>query len=99
MGRSWIRLKISDLILDMSYNVDEEISVLVSHMERLGSPGAENTLQVKFKILFDDDDVGNSLESLCGTLKAAKKRKIISYGPELLLQGASDNEIITLLKR
>ena len=39
-----------------------------------------------FKQLFDDDAVANSLESLAGTLKAAKKKKLIDYGPELLLQ-------------
>ena len=46
--------------------------------------------------LFDDEQVANSLESLAGTLKAAKKRKIISYGPELLLQGMSDSVVISL---
>ena len=39
-----------------------------------------------FKQLFDDDAVANSLESLAGTLKAAKKKKLVDYGPELLLQ-------------
>ena len=39
-----------------------------------------------FKQLFDDDAVANSLESLAGTLKAAKKKKFVDYGPELLLQ-------------
>jgi hypothetical protein len=37
-------------------------------------------------------------QSLAGTLKAAKKRKILAYGPELLLQGVSDKEVITLNK-
>ena len=41
---------------------------------------------VTFKQLFDDDAVANSLESLAGTLKAAKKKKFVDYGPELLLQ-------------
>ena len=36
--------------------------------------------------LFDDDQVANTLESLAGTLKAAKKKSVVSYGPELLLQ-------------
>jgi len=82
----------------MPFNVEEEISLLVGHIERLGSP-EDSTVQIKFKTLFDDDDVGNTMESLAGTLKAAKKRKIISYGPELLLQGASDDVIITLNKQ
>ena len=36
--------------------------------------------------LFVDDQVANTLESLAGTLKAAKKKAVVSYGPELLLQ-------------
>ena len=52
--------------------------------------------QVTFKELFDDDQVANTLESLAGTLKAAKKRSVVSYGPELLLQGMSDSVVITL---
>lgn len=50
-------------------------------------------------MLFKDDKVANTLESLAGTLKAAKKRGILSYKPELLLQGMSDNEPITLKKQ
>ena len=43
-------------------------------------------VNVTFKQLFDDDAVANSLESLAGTLKAAKKKKLVDYEPELLLQ-------------
>ena len=46
--------------------------------------------------LFDDDQVANSLESLAGTLKAAKKKKIVTYGPELLLQVRSNKDKIFL---
>lgn len=81
------------------YDVEHDISLLVEHMNRLGSPTGTGEVQVVFKTLFDDDQVANSLESLCGTLKAAKKKKIVTYEPELLLQGVSDNVEITLLKR
>jgi hypothetical protein len=37
-------------------------------------------------------------QSLAGTLKAAKRRKLVTYGPELLLQGTSDKEIIRMPK-
>jgi len=33
-----------------------------------------------------------------GTLKAAKRKKIVSYSGELLLQGVHDNVDIVLLK-
>ena len=41
---------------------------------------------IKIQELFVDDQVANTLESLAGTLKAAKKKAVVSYGPELLLQ-------------
>ena len=37
------------------------------------------------------------VEAMAGTLKAAKKRKIITYEGELLLQGAHDKVDIVLL--
>jgi hypothetical protein len=39
----------------------------------------------------------NQVEALLGTLKAAKKRKIIHFEGELLLQGVHDKVDITLL--
>ena len=82
----------------MPYNVEEEIELLTGHIKRLGTAEADGSVQVTFKQLFDDDQVANSLESLAGTLKAAKKKSVVSYGPELLLQGMSDSVIITLKK-
>lgn len=46
--------------------------------------------------LLKDDGVCATLESLAGTLKAAKKRGLVTYKAELLLQGMSDAEVITL---
>lgn len=43
-----------------------------------------------------NDFVMCTSQTLAGTLKAAKKQKIIHYASELLLQGRSDNEVITL---
>lgn len=39
------------------------------------------------------------VSALVGTLKAAKKKKIIKYDGELLLQGVHDNVDIVLLKQ
>ena len=64
-----------------------------------GKDDADGNKVVTFGVLFKDDKVANTLESLAGTLKAAKKRGILSYKPELLLQGMSDNEPITLKKQ
>ncbi|PAN45619.1 hypothetical protein GQ55_9G127800 [Panicum hallii var. hallii] len=58
---------------------------------------APTSLQVKFGVLFNDDRCANIFEALVGTLRAAKKRKILKYDGELLLQGVHDNVEITLL--
>lgn len=47
-------------------------------------------------MLFNDDRCANIFEALVGTLRAAKKRKIVSYDGELLLQGVHDNVEIIL---
>merc|ERR1712037_799800 len=66
----------------MPYDVEEEVGLLIGHIKRLSTDGES----VTFKALFDDDAVANSLESLAGTLKAAKRKGKVNYGPELLLQ-------------
>lgn len=52
--------------------------------------------QVTFGVLFNDDRCANIFEALVGTLRAAKKRKIVTYDGELLLQGVHDNVEIRL---
>lgn len=58
--------------------VDHEISLLVDFIKTLGTHEADGTYTTTFGALFKDDKVANTLESLAGTLKAAKKRKIVS---------------------
>lgn len=53
-------------------------------------------MQVTFGVLFDDDRCANIFEALVGTLRAAKRRKILTYDGELLLQGVHDNVEIIL---
>ncbi len=52
---------------------------------------------VKFGILFNDDRCANIFEALMGTLRAAKRRKIIDYEGELLLQGVHDQVEVIIL--
>ncbi|XP_046849110.1 costars family protein ABRACL [Xenia sp. Carnegie-2017] len=78
-------------------NVDHEIKLLVQEMKRLGSPNGDGNISVKFGVLFSDDKCANLFEALVGTLKAAKKRKIVTYEGELLLQGVHDNVEVVLL--
>merc|ERR1712080_498669 len=79
----------------MGYDVGKEVEVLLGHIKRLSDGGDS----VTFKTLFEDDCVANELESLAGTLKAAKKQGKVSYGPELLLQGMSDAVVISLTNK
>jgi len=79
-------------------NIEHEVKLLVTELKRLGSPNADGNIAVKFGVLFADDRCANIFEALVGTLKAAKKKKIVTYNGELLLQGVHDNVDIVLLK-
>lgn len=58
--------------------------------------GLDCIVKVTFGTLFHDDQCANIFEALVGTLRAAKKRKVLTYEGELLLQGVHDNVEITL---
>jgi hypothetical protein len=77
-------------------NVDEEIQKLEEEIHRLGSRQTDGSYKVTFGVLFNDDRCANIFEALVGTLRAAKKRKIVAFEGELLLQGVHDKVEITL---
>ncbi|TMS12040.1 costars family protein ABRACL [Larimichthys crocea] len=79
-------------------NVEHEVKLLVEEIQRLGTKNADGQTTVKFGVLFSDDRCANIFEALVGTLKAAKKRKVVSYQAELLLQGVHDDVEVVLLK-
>ncbi|KAK5575063.1 hypothetical protein RB653_010318 [Dictyostelium firmibasis] len=79
-------------------NVDHEVSELVKYIKKLGSKNAEGKYSVKYGVLFNDDEVANVFEALVGTLKAAKKRGIVTFQGEILLQRVHDNVDVILLK-
>lgn len=79
-------------------NVAEEINLLIGEIQRLGKQNSDNQYEVTFGELFNDDRCANLFEALVGTLKAAKKKKIVAYDTELLLQGVHDSVKIVLLK-
>ena len=58
---------------------------------------ADGKVVVKFGVLFADDRCANLFEALVGTLRAAKRKKIVTYEGELLLQGVHDNVDIVVL--
>ncbi|KAI4367508.1 hypothetical protein MLD38_023239 [Melastoma candidum] len=77
-------------------NVEEEVERLKEEIKRLGKIQEDGSCQVTFGVLFNDDRCANIFEALVGTLRAAKKRKLVTYDGELLLQGVHDNVVITL---
>ncbi|KAI6701611.1 hypothetical protein NL676_015935 [Syzygium grande] len=77
-------------------NVEEEVERLKEEIKRLGKIQADGSYKVTFGVLFHDDKCANIFEALVGTLRAAKKRKFVTYDGELLLQGVHDNVEITL---
>ncbi|XP_048842110.1 costars family protein ABRACL [Brienomyrus brachyistius] len=78
-------------------DVAHEVALLTEEIQRLGSKNADGTTSVKFGVLFNDEKCANLFEALVGTLKAAKRRKIITFDGELLLQGVHDNVDVILL--
>lgn len=83
---------------ELEMNVEHEVKLLIEEIKRLGSPNEEGKISVRFGTLFSDDRCANLFEALVGTLRAAKRKKIIQYEGEMLLQGAHDNVSIVLLK-
>ena len=51
----------------------------------------DRATQVKFGALVRDDEVANTFAALNGTLRAAKKRRKLTFAGELVLQGAHDD--------
>ena len=68
--------------------VDHDIGLLVEHIKRVGKQEADGSYTTTFGTLFADDSIQNSLESLAGTLKAAKRKKILqvdtTHAPRLI---------------
>ncbi|XAR72412.1 hypothetical protein NMG60_11019038 [Bertholletia excelsa] len=77
-------------------NVEEEVERLKEEIKRLGKVQGDGSYKVTFGVLFNDDKCANIFEALVGTLRAAKKRNVVTYEVELLLQGVHDDVEITL---
>ena len=86
------------LVRKDAMNVAHEVELLVQEIKRLGQQNSDGQYVVKFGVLFSDDRCANLFEALVGTLRAAKRKKIVKYDKELLLQGVDDNTDIVLLK-
>lgn len=78
-------------------NVDHEIELLKETIKRLGEDCGDGSWRVKFGVLFHDTECANLFEALVGTLRAAKKRGLITFQGQMLLSPCHDDVSIKLL--
>lgn len=69
-------------------NIEHEIKLLIEEIKRLGKPNEKGQPVVKFGVIVKDEKCGDIFEALNGTLRAAKRKKVIHFDGEMLLQGA-----------
>lgn len=81
---------------EVEERLSNELAQLVKDVWRVGDPAKPEVL---FGVLFDDDDVQQHYEGLAATLKAAKKRGIVTYKSPLLLKGAHDKVMVNLVDK
>lgn len=83
-------------VSEVEDRLSNELEQLVKDIWRIGDSSKP---QVLFGELFDDDHVQQFYESLAGTLKAAKKRGILTYKSPILLKGAHDKVMLSLVDK
>ena len=66
--------------------VDEECEEMKKDIMRLGTKGSDGKYVVKFGPLFDDEKGQQYYEAIVGTLKAAKKKGILTFEGQMLLK-------------
>ncbi|KAL3793026.1 hypothetical protein HJC23_003034, partial [Cyclotella cryptica] len=89
-----IRADSASRVNDVEQRLNNEIRQLVKDIWRVGDPDKPS---VPFGELFDDEDVQQHYEGLAATLKAAKKRGIVTYKSPILLKGAHDKVLVNLV--
>jgi len=78
-------------------DVEREIDMLKEKIKLLGVDNGDGTWSVKFGVLFHDTECANLFEALVGTLRAAKKRKVVSFEGQMLLSPTHDDVDVKLL--
>ncbi|EIE23072.1 hypothetical protein COCSUDRAFT_15911 [Coccomyxa subellipsoidea C-169] len=79
-------------------DIDGEVKTLVEKIKELGAPDQADhgRIKVKYGILFRE--TSDLFEALAGTMRAAKRKKLVTFDGELLLQGVHDNVDVVLLE-
>eukprot|EP01099_Mayorella_cantabrigiensis_P006288 TRINITY_DN51_c0_g1_i1.p1 TRINITY_DN51_c0_g1~~TRINITY_DN51_c0_g1_i1.p1 ORF type:complete len:106 (+),score=27.91 TRINITY_DN51_c0_g1_i1:32-349(+) len=81
-----------------NYDPDHDVKLLVAAIKRIAEPLPDGTYKTTFIKIFKDEILEQQLESLVGTMKAARNKGFIDFKGQMLLQGAHDNVEVTLLK-
>ncbi|KAG9078364.1 hypothetical protein FS749_009600 [Ceratobasidium sp. UAMH 11750] len=82
-------------------NIDQEVEQLKKEIKRLGTKPADGQAGisvVKFGVLVRDDRCSNIFEALVGALRAAKRKGVVDFQGQMLLQGAHDDVDVVLLQ-
>jgi hypothetical protein len=80
----------------MSYDPDHDVKLLVAGMKRFAEPQSDGSYKTTFGVIFKDEVLEQQLESLVGTMKAARRKGFIDFEGQMLLQGAHDKVVVTL---
>mmetsp|Transcript_11794 Transcript_11794/g.18104 ORF Transcript_11794/g.18104 Transcript_11794/m.18104 type:complete len:112 (-) Transcript_11794:267-602(-) len=84
----------ASIVNEVEERLNNEIEQLKKDIWRVGDPEKP---QVAFGELFDDEQTQQHYEGLAATLKAAKKRGIVTYKSPILLKGAHDKVMVNLV--
>ncbi|CAL8465473.1 g5009 [Coccomyxa elongata] len=102
VGLAWAALSfpVGPNIIDRGkmLDIDGEVKTLVEKIKELGSPDKADhgRIKVKYGLLFRE--TSDLFEALAGTMRAAKRKKLVTFDGELLLQGVHDNVDVVLLE-
>jgi hypothetical protein len=77
-------------------DVNGEVQLLLRKIAELGTrDNQDGHIAVKYGVLFRE--TSDDFEALAGTMRAAKKKGLIAFDGELLLQGVHDDVDVILL--
>ena len=74
--------------------MEEEVVLLKEKIKELGSVQPDGRTGCEFGKLFEETQ--DIFEALNGTLRAAKRSKIVEFEGQMLLKGASDRVVVYL---
>jgi len=84
-------------LLSSVLDTNSDIDVLKAAIEKHGAKNADGNYSVSYGVLFEQ--TANTLEALNGTLRSAKRHKIITFEGELLMHPKDKDVPVVLIKQ